>query len=121
MADNPLEPNAAREQRVRERAYHLWEQEGRPHGRDQEFWERAHALIAIGDNPGATRLPNPEPHPDSPCETGVEEAEIRKNLGEFSDRVADQGEVQQTPAAAPSPRKRKAPAKRPAKPRTRKT
>ena len=30
-----------REQQIRERAYHLWEQAGRPEGREQEFWERA--------------------------------------------------------------------------------
>jgi hypothetical protein len=27
---------------LRERAYFLWEREGRPEGRAQEFWERAH-------------------------------------------------------------------------------
>lgn len=26
---------------IRERAYHLWEQAGRPEGGDLEFWERA--------------------------------------------------------------------------------
>jgi len=26
------------EDRVRERAYHLWEDAGRPDGRDDEFW-----------------------------------------------------------------------------------
>jgi hypothetical protein len=34
------------EERVRERAYHLWEQGGRPPGRDQEFWQLALELIA---------------------------------------------------------------------------
>lgn len=29
------------EQRIRDRAYHLWEAAGRPHGRDGEFWDRA--------------------------------------------------------------------------------
>src|SRR5688500_2801776 len=29
------------EERVRERAYALWEQEGRPDGREQEHWEEA--------------------------------------------------------------------------------
>ncbi len=29
--------------RVRETAYFLWEQEGRPHGQDREHWERARA------------------------------------------------------------------------------
>ena len=31
------------EQAIRERAYYLWEQEGRPHGRDIEYWSRAAA------------------------------------------------------------------------------
>ena len=32
------------EQRIRERAYHLWQKEGSPEGRDQEFWERARLM-----------------------------------------------------------------------------
>ena len=35
-----------KEQAIREHAYHLWEQDGRPHGRDVEFWERAAQEIA---------------------------------------------------------------------------
>lgn len=30
-----------REQRIRERAHAIWEAEGRPHGRHEEFWARA--------------------------------------------------------------------------------
>jgi hypothetical protein len=33
------------EQRVRERAYALWEAEGRAQGRDEEYWHRAQELI----------------------------------------------------------------------------
>lgn len=29
------------EQAVRETAYFLWEQDGKPHGREQEYWYRA--------------------------------------------------------------------------------
>lgn len=29
------------EERVRARAYEIWEEEGRPHGRDNEHWQRA--------------------------------------------------------------------------------
>lgn len=32
------------EQGVRDRAYFLWQKEGCPEGRDQEFWERARLL-----------------------------------------------------------------------------
>jgi hypothetical protein len=34
------------EERIRERAFHIWTQEGRPEGRDKEHWELAKAQIA---------------------------------------------------------------------------
>jgi hypothetical protein len=46
---------AERERRIRERAYAIWEREGRPHGKDLEHWRRAEAEIAAGERPpGAT-------------------------------------------------------------------
>lgn len=118
MADNPLEPDTAREQRIRERAYHLWEQDGKPHGRSEEYWERARELIGMEDSAGAGELPNPMSEPDSPRVTGVEEAEIQQNLGEFPDRFADQGEVQPTPSATHGmPRQAEPPPKPPEAPR----
>ena len=35
------------EDRIRERAYHIWEASGRPFGRNEEFWQRACEQIAI--------------------------------------------------------------------------
>jgi hypothetical protein len=94
---------ADHEQRIRELAYHLWEQEGRPYGRDVEFWQRARELVGIEENPGAGLLPNPMTH--STVATGqpegVEEAEIQANYGEFPDRLTDQGDREQTPKPAP--------------------
>ncbi len=111
MMDNPLQPDPAREARIRERAYHMWEQEGRPHGRDREYWERAAELVGMEDSAGAGQLPNPQTHP-APNEVApgvlVEEADIQQNLGEFPDRLSDQGEHPPTPEARRSPR-RKAP------------
>ena len=34
------------EQKVRERAYQIWESEGRPEGKSDEHWARAQAEIA---------------------------------------------------------------------------
>ena len=34
------------EEKVRARAYAIWEKEGRPHGKHLEHWERAKRLIA---------------------------------------------------------------------------
>ncbi len=43
------------EERIRERAYHIWEASGRPHGRDQEFWHQARAQIA-DDQPARPKV-----------------------------------------------------------------
>jgi hypothetical protein len=40
-----------REDRIRERAYKLWEEKGRPEGRDVELWEQAEDLLAMEENP----------------------------------------------------------------------
>lgn len=40
--------------RIRERAYHIWEASGRPSGRDEEFWQRACEMVATsGDQPSS--------------------------------------------------------------------
>jgi Protein of unknown function (DUF2934) len=85
-------------ERIRLRAYHLWEADGRPAGRDVEFWERARALIAIEDNPTAGQLPNPMQNSPSPEATQrVEPIEAVENLGEFPNRFIDQGNRPQAP------------------------
>jgi hypothetical protein len=100
MADNPLEMTPEREQRIRELAYHLWEEDGRPHGRDLEYWERARELIGIEESAGAGLIPNPMTHPPRnqiEPDVAVEEAEIQENLGEFPTRMTDQGDREMTP------------------------
>jgi Protein of unknown function (DUF2934) len=106
MARNPLATGPEYEQRVRERAYHLWEADGKPHGQDTEFWERARELIGMEESAGAGLLPNPQANPDSAAQTGVEEAEIQQNLGEFPGILTDQGDRALTPAAKPKRRTR---------------
>jgi len=41
------------EDRIRARAHSIWEQEGRPVGRDAQHWERARREIAEEDTRGA--------------------------------------------------------------------
>jgi hypothetical protein len=84
---------------VAQRAKRMWQDDGRPAGRLDEYLERSRELQAIIDNPTAGLLPNPmtahygQPGPDQP----VEEAELMENLGEFPSRLGDQGDHAQTP------------------------
>jgi Protein of unknown function (DUF2934) len=43
-----LEATMNEEDRVRQRAHEIWEQEGRPEGRQEEHWRQAAAEIAAG-------------------------------------------------------------------------
>jgi hypothetical protein len=98
MSGNPLEDSPARDQRIRELAYQLWESDGSPHGSDLEYWERARELIGIEDSRGSAQLPLPkEDDPAVIIGQPVEEAAIQDNLGEFPDRLSDQGEHPSTP------------------------
>jgi hypothetical protein len=100
MTDNPLKFDADRDERIRARAYHLWESEEKPHGRAVEFWERAAELVGMEDSGNPGQKPNPiAAGIDPTAPTNVEEAEIQDNLGEFPGLQADQGERRQTPKA----------------------
>ena len=39
------------ERRIREKAYALWDKDGRPEGRADEYWERARRFIEAEDDP----------------------------------------------------------------------
>jgi Protein of unknown function (DUF2934) len=86
------------EKRIRERAYRIWEEEGRPEGRSAEHWERARFLVGIEENRDAAKLPNPmvedreKGYTTPPSPIPVEPIEALENQGEFPDRFADQGE-----------------------------
>ena len=91
MAINPLDDSDPElQQLIRERAYHLWEADGRPHGGDQDYWERARELVGI-------ELAGPTGQVDPNQKVIEEEPALHDNLGEFPDRFADQGERQETP------------------------
>jgi hypothetical protein len=100
MSDNPLKFDPKREHRIRERAYHLWESEGKPHGRDADYWERARELDAMEASGATGQIENPiAAGIDPTAPVGVEEASIQENLGEFPGLMSDQGEDLQTPMA----------------------
>lgn len=91
MSANPLDDaDENRLNRIRERAYHLWEADGRPDGRQDEYWDRASTLVGMEDSAGAGQVPVQAERP--------EEADIQDNLGEFPDRLTDQGGHPATPS-----------------------
>jgi len=47
------------EQRVKQRAYEIWQREGCPDGREADHWALAKEEIAIEDNQNQALLPNP--------------------------------------------------------------
>ncbi len=80
------------DQRVRERAYHLWLDEGCPEGRAEDHWDKARELVAIEENYKDTLKPNPTAEFErSPTGEPVEPIETVRNLGEFP-TLTDQGE-----------------------------
>jgi hypothetical protein len=54
----PADAEALR-RRVEERAYALWESEGRPHGRDLDHWRQAEAeIMGAGETASGAAPPN---------------------------------------------------------------
>jgi hypothetical protein len=99
MSDNPLEEDPARDELIRKHAYALWEADGKPHGNDLEYWERARELVGMMQSKGAGQVPVPSlDDPSVILGQTVEEASIQSNLGEFPERQADQGTRAQTPS-----------------------
>jgi hypothetical protein len=116
MSNNPLEDDPKREQRIRERAYHLWQADGEPHGRDAEYWERARELVGMAESAGAGQI---SPAADAAHRINgqiVDEAALEENLGEFPGRQTDQGDRGMAPVRKAKPAARKAPPAPAAKP-----
>jgi hypothetical protein len=55
-----------KEQRIRERAYFLWIEEGKPEGRDKEHWEAARAALEEEEQPRGEHEANEARPPPSP-------------------------------------------------------
>ena len=60
-----------REQRIRERAYHLWQEAGSPDGRMDEFWHRAREIEERGGAEGGVNTEDSFPASDPPSNSGI--------------------------------------------------
>lgn len=99
MSDNPLEMTPERQGRIDARATQMWEADGSPPGRLDEYRERADELIRMEEAGASAQLPNPMTQNEPIPGVVVEEASIQDNLGEFPPAMgmADQGEWRETP------------------------
>jgi len=77
------------EQRIRERAYRIWLEEGCPEGREKEHWDMATELVAIEDGQRSTLKPVNQNL--GPTGDPVEPVEAAGNMGELP-TLTDQGE-----------------------------
>jgi hypothetical protein len=85
-------PSHISEERIRERAYRLWVEEGQPQGKDAEHWERARELLALESDPEEGKEGIDEGYNKTgPWGEPVEQAMVLENQGEFP-TVTDQGE-----------------------------
>jgi hypothetical protein len=108
MSDKPLETAAEREHRIRERAYQLWEDAGRPPGRAEEYWARAEHQIGVEDSPAAGQSPTPATAALSEAAVPPGGPKIRKNQAGSPERLTDAATQQQTPKTKAPARKSKA-------------
>lgn len=77
---------AEREDKIRARAYQLWEEEGRPEGCAEQHWYTARESLAVEENQESTYLP-------IDTDTEPEPIEAVENAGGFP-TLTDQGEQQ---------------------------
>jgi Protein of unknown function (DUF2934) len=79
------------EERVRERARRLWEEEGRREPLGERHLDMARELVAIEDNQKLATKPIPRGGATGPFGEPIEPIEAVENLGEFP-TITDQGE-----------------------------
>lgn len=61
---------ADRQARIRERAYHIWLDEGRPDGRHDEHWRRAELAVAEEERRQRSAAAAPASPTDTPAAAG---------------------------------------------------
>jgi len=66
-----MEPSFPSEDAVRQRAYELWEEDGCPTGKPDEFWHRARAELASSETEIDTALEDTFPASDPPAHSGT--------------------------------------------------
>lgn len=84
--------NKSLEEKLRLRAYHLWEADGRPEGRSEEYWEKARVLL---EQELATVIP---PHEANDADEFAKQPPKKTVKAKSKATPADEGRVK-TPKA----------------------
>lgn len=71
MSEHTDAKNSELEQRIRERAFHLWQEAGSPEGRHEEFWHRAREIEERGGAEGGVNTEDSFPASDPPSNSGI--------------------------------------------------
>ena len=90
--------------RIRDRAYELWESEGRPDGRHDEHWHRARReLDGEGGSSAADSLPDTAPGPDAgiPVPGNASQDSLREAAERFRDMDREQSAADAGAPATP--------------------
>jgi hypothetical protein len=85
------------EERIRRRAYRLWEEEGCPEGRELAHWDMATELVAIEDSQNLIRKPVGRRFEDPGAAGEIEPTGPATALGELP-TTTDQAEQVYPPA-----------------------
>lgn len=102
-----------REGKIRDHAYRLWQQEGEPHGRDREHWDRAEREFA-GEPPlDAEDAAASDPQIDADAGAAA------TAVGSDDAEVPSGSQAESAPAASPAPAPK--PAAKKAAPRRKRT
>lgn len=99
------------EERIRRRAYEIWERNGRPEGREADHWKLASEEIAIEDNQKQTLLPNPSGGGDDTA-TRTEPVEPLLSVESQTEGIAPAGQDENQPAPVRRTRAARAPARK---------
>lgn len=97
MNDNPLVPSPERDRKIRAKAEKLWIADGKPSGGVDAYIEQASEIVGMEEHPHAGEIPANDPHVTYYEGEPIENAEIQKNLGEFPERLTDQGDREHFP------------------------
>lgn len=117
MSNRKFDREQQLEWHIRDRAYRIWEEEGRPEGRELDHWQMARELVAQQDSAGMATKPNPaaEGRDRATRDEPVEPLLAVENLGDLPG-LTDQGEESAYPTERAAARKRRPSTAKPPRP-----